>query len=346
MESAAMTVTTLPAPAEGTDLGTQRTVSRHLVHRAALAEVFLTDFRSMAAETFHAAAQIPADHAYYGDHTTGPAMHDPLAVFEAVRQMLLCAMHLHHDAGSATKSITATARMEITDPRPLRVAGPLDLVLLGSVLLEKTYEGAVSRVVHEVRVMVGTDQVGLITIDTAQRPDEVYRKLRLSHRTSLPPSSDTVPVHGGGVPTAPHLVGRERSANVVVQDMRTQADGAVATLRVPVTHASMFDHPQDHVPGPVMMEAARQAVLFAAGEHLGLAASKLFLQRVDASYLRFAELDSDITVRVSLTGDAGAGAVAARVDFVQEQATVATLHTTLGSTLVSRPSAEGVRDAN
>ncbi|WP_052070492.1 AfsA-related hotdog domain-containing protein [Streptacidiphilus albus] len=347
-----MTLTTLPPDtdarpldAAAPDLATQRTVSRHLVHRAALAEVFLTDFRSVDEETFHAAAQLPAGHAYYGDHTGTPAMHDPLAVFEGVRQMLLCAMHLQHDADRATKSITATARMEITDPGPLQVTGPLDLVLLGSVLLAKEYQGKISRVVHQVRVMAGGSQVGTVTVDTAQRPDAVYRKLRLGHRTTLPPYSDSVAPHGDGAPPAPHLVGRERSANVVVQDMRVQDDGAVARLRVPVTHPSMFDHPQDHVPGPVMMEAARQAVLFAAAEHLGLAAPKLFLQRVDASYLRFAELDSDITVRVGPTGGHGPGAVGAKVDFEQDGTTVATLHVVLGSTRVPRPATGEAGDA-
>ncbi|GAA2116387.1 gamma-butyrolactone biosynthesis protein ScbA [Kitasatospora saccharophila] len=326
------------------DLATQRTVSRHLVHRAALAEVFLTDFRSVDATTFHAAAQLPADHAYYGDHTGSPAMHDPLAVFEGVRQMLLCAMHLQHDAGSATKSITATARMEITDPEPLRAAGPLDLVLLGSVLLVKEYEGAVSRVVHQVRVTAGGHEAGTVTVDTAQRPDAVYQKLRMGHRDTLPPTSDTVERHTGGAPLAPHLVGRERDANVVLRDVRPSADGAVARLRVPVAHPSMFDHPQDHVPGPVMMEAARQAALFAAGEHLGLAPSKLFLRRVDASYLRFAELDSDITVRVGPVDGSVPGRVGARVDFEQDGTAVASLYVELGSTAARRPAGE-VRDA-
>ena len=105
-------------------LSTQRTLNRRLVHRSALAEVFLTDFQSVDENTFRAAAQLPPRHFYYSDHTSRPAMHDPLAVFESVRQMLLCAMHLQHDAGHDTKSITATASLEITDrePRPARLA--------------------------------------------------------------------------------------------------------------------------------------------------------------------------------------------------------------------------------
>ena len=330
-----MTVIALPLdPPADTQLGTQRTVARHLVHRAALAEVFLTDFRSVDDRSFHAAAQLPPSHGYYGDHTGIPRLHDPLAAFESVRQMLLCAMHLQHQAGPDTKSITATADLEITDPRPLRATGgPLDLRLLGETLLAKEYHGAISRVVHRVRVLVGDRQVGTVTVDTAQRPDQVYQSLRMSHRSSLPPSSDTLSGYPAGEPVAPYLVGRERSANVVVQDVRAQGGALVARLHVPVAHPSMFDHPQDHVPGPVMMEAARQTSLLLAGDRLGLSASRLFLQGAGAQYLRFAELDSDITLRTTALEDEPGTAVATAVDFEQGGEAVARIRVRLGSTV-------------
>jgi len=330
-----MTVIALPLdPPAGPQLGTQRTVARHLVHRAALAEVFLTDFRSVDDLSFHAAAQLPPSHAYYSDHTAVPHLHDPLAVFESVRQMLLCAMHLQHQAGADTKSITATAALRITDPRPLRATGgPLDLLLLGEVQLAKEYQGALSRVVHQVRVLVGDEEVGTVTVDTAQRPAQVYQSLRMSHRASAPPSSGTLPGHPTGEPVAPHLVGRERSANVVVQDARTTDGVLTARLHVPVAHPSMFDHAQDHVPGPVMMEAARQASLLLAAERSGLSASRLFLQGADAQYLRFAELDSPITVRTTARESPAGTALATAVDFEQDGEAVARMRIHLGSTV-------------
>ena len=47
-----------------TGLSTDRTIDRHLTHRAALSEVFLTDFVSVDDETFCAAAQLPPGHFY------------------------------------------------------------------------------------------------------------------------------------------------------------------------------------------------------------------------------------------------------------------------------------------
>lgn len=326
-----MTVLPLrPAPSS-TDLTTQRTFARRLVHRSALAEVFLTDFRSVDEHSFHAAAQLPPRHFYYSDHTTRVAMHDPLAVFEAVRQMLLCAMHLQHDAGPDTKSITATASLEVTDPEPLRRSGALDLTLLGSVLLEKKYEGATSRVVHRVQVLVDGREAGVITVDTAQRPNAVYDKLRHGHRTTPPPMSDTLPAPTDATLPPVWLVGRERAENVVVENARTEGDALIAELRVPVAHSSMFDHAQDHVPGPVMMEAARQASLLLAADHQGLSTSSLHLAYISAEYLRFAELDAPIAVVTRLMPDPIDGGRWTEVSFQQDGTDVARMRVRLDS---------------
>lgn len=312
-------------------LSTQRTLSRRLVHRSAISEVFLTDFQSVDENTFRAAAQLPPRHFYYGDHTARPALHDPLAVFESVRQMLLCAMHLQHDAGHDTKSITATASLEITDPGPLRARGALDLLLLGSVQLAKNYQDAIARVVHQVRVMAGGRQVGVVTVDTAQRPDAVYEKLRMSHRATPPPMSDAVPVRTDGVAPPPRLVGREQAENVVLENADV-TDGAVhARLRVPTAHPSMFEHAQDHVPGPVMMEAARQAALLLAADGQAPSAAGFYPQYIDAEYLRFVELDSDITVVTRRVSDPVDGGLRTETAFVQQDETVARMRVRLAT---------------
>jgi 2-oxo-3-(phosphooxy)propyl 3-oxoalkanoate synthase len=325
-------------------LTTQRTIARRLVHRAALAEVFLTDFLSVDRNVFLAAAQLPPAHAYYGDHTWRPGLYDPLVVFESVRQMLLCAMHLQHNADASTKSITATASMDIRDIGALRADNrALDLELWGRVALEKEYNGATSRVVHEVDISAGGREVGTITVDTALRPDDVYQKLRMSHRATPPPSSDGLSGHGPAELVPPHLVGRELAANVLLGDVRAGADSVVALLRVPVGHPSMFDHPQDHVPGPVMMEAARQAALVMMVERFGESAVKLFMEHIDAEYLRFAELDSPIVVEATPDPDPhhpGGGRQVA-VAFLQDGEAVARMRVRCGSLVGWTPQAAG-----
>ncbi|GAB2688240.1 AfsA-related hotdog domain-containing protein [Kitasatospora kifunensis] len=344
-------MTTLDVRTDPTaDLSTRRTIDRHLVHRAAIAEVFLTDFRTIDSTTFEAAAQLPPAHSYYGDHTGRPELHDPLAVFESVRQMLLCAMHLQHGASHDTKSITAECRMEITDPLPLLADGGVpELTLLGKVALEKLYDGVTARVVHDVEVLVGGRSVGTVSVDTALRPNDIYQGLRMSHRTTPPPYSDTLPTGGPAAPVRPHLVGREHAENVVLRDVRDTEDTVVARLHVPVAHRSMFDHPQDHVPGPVMMEAARQAAVFLLGERFGQAPAKLFLQQITATYLRFAELDSDLLVQACLVPDddaaAADGGKLIAVSLLQSNQTVARIQVRLGLTVGWPQDTLGAHDA-
>jgi 2-oxo-3-(phosphooxy)propyl 3-oxoalkanoate synthase len=318
-------------------LTTDRTVSRQLVHRATVAEVFLTDFASLTDGTFRAAAQVPPGHFYYGDHTSRPALHDPLAVFESIRQMLLCAIQLQHGVPGDTKCITAEAELNMTGPIPLSpLGGPLDLLMLGEDSLVKIREDTVSRVVHEVtaRTFDGTE-VGSARTDTALRAGDAYEKLRMRYRTTPPPTTAMLPATSPKDPVSPHSVGRGNPQNVVIAGTADDGDAVTARLHVPVAHPSMFDHPHDHVPGPVLMEAARQVCLLLAQERLALSPAKLFLQRMRVSYVRFAELDADIAVRASLLPPAPEREpqrLCADVAFVQGGETVTTMEVELGAT--------------
>jgi hypothetical protein len=315
-------------------LRTDRTVARDLVHRAALEEVFLTDFRSQPGEGFAAAAVLPRAHHYYGDHTNRPDAHDPIAVFECARQMLLCAMHLHHGATPSTKSITATCRMAITDPRGLRKAGGHELEMSGTVPTCKEHDGVATRVVHDVDVLRGGRPVATVSVDTALRDPERYERLRMKFRSTPPPMSDTLVPAEPVARIPPSLVGRERPENVVLLEPRPDGEGLMATLRVPVSNSGMFDHPQDHVPGPVLMEAARQAGLLLLTERFGLAPSKALLVEVRADYDRFVELDSPIQVRAEPSpGPAPGTDQPISITFVQSGMVVTTMTIRFASTL-------------
>lgn len=316
-------------------LMTDRTVSRQLVHRATVAEVFLTDFVSLTDTKFQAAAQVPPGHFYYGDHTTRPAHHDSLAVFESIRQMLLCAIQVQHGVSGETKCITAEAELSMAGPLP-SAGGPLDLLLLGEASLVKTREDTVSRVVHEVtaRTFDGAE-VGRARVDTALRAGDAYEKLRMRYRTTPPPTTAALPATSPEDPVSPHMVGRSDPRNVVIAGIANDDGALTACLHVPVAHPGMFDHPHDHVPGPVLMEAARQVCLLLAQEQLGLSPARLYLQQVRASYARFAELDSDILVRASLMpGTVGSDSRTVRADvtFVQGGEAITTMEVQLGPT--------------
>ena len=287
-------------------LAFDRTISRGLVHRVGLEEVFLTDFKSLSEDRFLAAARLPRTHLYYNDHLNQPKTHDPLVVFESVRQSLLCATHMHHDVPADTKAITAQCRLEITDPDALRFQdGVYDLELAGSVVTAKSRQDVLSRVVHQVEVFLGGRQVAIVTVDTALRSPDAYQALRMKERRTPPPQSDELFAREmvSTLPSA--LVGRSRSDNVLLLDPLFAGRSLVARMRIPVSHTSMFDHRQDHLPGPVMVEAARQAGLLLVGEVFGRSPAKTLLAELDVDYERFAELDEEITVHASFEPELG-----------------------------------------
>ncbi|MEG8184655.1 transcriptional regulator, partial [Nocardia terpenica] len=45
-----------------------RTISRHLAHRCAVSEVFVTSLHTHTPDSYTVGAQLPRMHAYYGDH--------------------------------------------------------------------------------------------------------------------------------------------------------------------------------------------------------------------------------------------------------------------------------------
>ncbi|MBB1154446.1 MULTISPECIES: AfsA-related hotdog domain-containing protein [Amycolatopsis] len=315
-------------------LGTAATIDRKLVHRTALEEVFLTGFRSLPDGRFAGSARLPRAHRYYNDHTNHPAVHDPVAIFECVRQMLLCALHLHHDAPAGMKAITAACRMDLTDPLALKLDKGYDLDLLGTVAMHKEREGVTVRVLHEVEVRLGSTVLGTIAVDTAQKDEQRYQDLRMAFRDTKPPMSDDLLASEPLSRVPPYLVGRQERDNVLLLGPEVRDGTLTGRLRVPVSHPGMFDHPQDHVPGPVMMEAARQAGTLLAGELFGQASSKTVLVGLDAAYTRFAELDSDILI----TATAGSGATEPiAVRFLQEGEPVAEMTIRMANTVEYRP---------
>lgn len=120
------------------------------------------------------------------------------------------------------------------------------------------------------------------------------------------PVARTAPV----LPPAPGLsapaVGRLRGRDVV---LGSQGAGDLR-LRLTPEHPWFFDHPTDHVPGMVLVEAAQQAIL--AGSHLVPVSLR-------AAFHRYAELDADVEIASEAHGQG------LRVDFSQGGAMVATI---------------------
>lgn len=265
----------------------ERTVPRWLVHRAAVSEVLLTGVRPRGRDAYRIGAQWARCHSYYGP--VAGRWHDPMLFAESIRQAALLLGHQALGIPLGHQFLTRTMTFEITE-EGMRLAGaPADVVIDASMRDIRCRAGHVTSfacdfVAHRdgVPIARGRGSTDCVT-------PVIYRRLRGS-RSMVRPACALIQA------VTPQLVGRLQEFDVVLGVPDGEAaheQGRVHLLRVDSTHPVLFDHPVDHVPGMLVLEAARQAALAALGLPRGL------LVGCDASFHRYIELDSPCLVTSS-----------------------------------------------
>ncbi|NEB22704.1 hypothetical protein G3I46_40475 [Streptomyces coelicoflavus] len=250
------------------------TVPRELVHRAAVAEVMLTDWQRLDDTHFAMAAQWPRSHSFF---TPVGVHHDPLIAAETIRQVGALLAHAEFGVPFGNQflmeNLTLTMRPEETRIDWTPAALDLDVTCTevrrrGCRLSGLTYETTVLR---EGRP-AGWGRISFTTLAPA-----VYRRLRPPH--VFDPGHRPIPLTA---PVAPQSVGRLSPSDVVLSPT---GDPGRWQLRVDTRHPVLFDHQVDHVPGMVLLEAARQAATAV------LARPSILPLGLECEFTKYAELD-------------------------------------------------------
>lgn len=317
------------------DLEYLRTVDRTLLHRWALSEVFLTDARRVDDTRFLAAAQLPPTHPYYTDHLVHDGrVPDPLLLIECCRQAETYAAHVFHDVPRDAKFILRSWSWRGLGPAAVLPPGPARLAVQVSTVRPQ-YRGSELRgLEYHMDLWLGGAPVGAVRLEASYLSAPMYEAARSHVRGRTPaPRSDTHVAPDAGPEVAPHLVGRTDPRNVVLGDARTDGrGGATARLRVPADHPSMFDHPLDHVPGMVLMEAARQLALFTANDRRG-SLSRQAVTAFSATFTTYVELDAPVSLEAVPIDADPAGGTAVRVSVRQNGVEAAAVTVELGDAL-------------
>ncbi|MBB4689038.1 ScbA/BarX family gamma-butyrolactone biosynthesis protein [Amycolatopsis jiangsuensis] len=257
----------------------QRTIPRSLVHRAAVSEVFVTDLNIVSSGRFEVGAQWPRWHGFFGPRTG--SVHDPLLYLETIRQAAILITHraygvpLSHSFISDSKSYTLDAAGMATEGSPVEV-------VLQATAHDVTYRG---KHLGGTRLEFGCFRDGVL-IGTASESGRivspaVYRRLRGDHFAATPfqaPRLSTV---------EPQLVGRDRREDVL---LAATPEPGTWLVRADPEHPVLFDHSVDHLPGMVVLEAARQAALLTIGEPHALPV------RAEFSFSSYLEFDAECRV--------------------------------------------------
>ncbi|MFI0923324.1 ScbA/BarX family gamma-butyrolactone biosynthesis protein [Streptomyces sp. NPDC021012] len=275
-----------------------RTISRRFVHRASVTEVFLTDATVAGPDRFLVGAQLPRNHALYRPERTGQC--DFMLLVETVRQAGIFLSHRFHDVPLGHHFIFKALSLHISDPAALRVGcGPLGAVLDVKVVTPagarnpRRFDARFDMVIEVGGRECARASAGVIVID-----DVRYGRLRQRGRidgTMRPTGREASASSAYGVHS-----GAEDDRGVLRPVPAAEAQALPAgcgewRLHVDPTHPGYFEHPSDHVPGMLLLEAFRQAARQTAG---GAALTSL-----DADFAVFGELAEAVAVEATPTGD-------------------------------------------
>ncbi|MFD7712448.1 ScbA/BarX family gamma-butyrolactone biosynthesis protein [Streptomyces sp. NPDC059785] len=235
------------------------TVPREYVHRASHAEVFLTGCRRLDETHYSFSGQWPRAHTFYT--TPQGTHHDPLQAAETIRQTGLYLAHaqlgvpLGHHFLLHDLTTTSHPTLMAIGTRPTELT-------LHATCSDITRKGKrlAAFAMHVVLTHAATGRVyatggGHFTCLTPA----TYHRLR--HAGATAGTGRAVLGDGGArlhpePVVAPYAVGKTHPYDVVLSP--TGVPGRFL-LNPNLGHPVLFDHPGDHFPGMVLIEAARQA---------------------------------------------------------------------------------------
>ncbi|WP_237547066.1 ScbA/BarX family gamma-butyrolactone biosynthesis protein [Streptomyces sp. SID161] len=279
------------APPVTTPAGTATlttTVPKEYVHRAAVSEVFLTGWRQTATDTCTVTAQWPRAHTFYGP---AGGFHDPLLFSETLRQTVPLLSHAVYGAPMDHRQIWRDLRV-VLHPEALRAGTtPAELELRIRCSDVEQRAGVLRGMRMEVAATSDGRHLATASTTFSSHGRALYRRLR---GTCPEPEQAMAAAVEMPAPLSPELVGRDRPHDVVLSP---RGDDGRWQLRVHTLHPIIFDHPYDHAPGMLLLEAARQAAQHELGPAPVLATG------IEAVFHRYAELDAPSWVAAESLGE-------------------------------------------
>ncbi|MFI9363769.1 ScbA/BarX family gamma-butyrolactone biosynthesis protein [Kitasatospora sp. NPDC053057] len=231
------------------------TVAKEYVHRACHAEVFITGSEALGDTTFAVTAQWPRAHTFFS--TPDGTRHDPMLAAETIRQAGLYLAHTRFGVPLDHKFMMWNLDY-VTHVRRLSIgAMPTDLIIEATLVpqprrIRSTVDFTLSAIIRRGPHLAATGEARFTTV-----PDTTYRRLRGARPESAPtPETAASETAVPGEPLPPARVGRLRPCDVVLTPTGTPGTWH---LTPDPWHPILFDHAGDHIPGMVLLEAARQA---------------------------------------------------------------------------------------
>lgn len=262
-------------------LSFERTVDRWLVHKAAVAEVLLTDWKQVGEDRFLVAGQFPRTHTLFRGSN---GAHDPLLLAEMLRQAGILLSHEVYTVPRGHRFLMGELSFRVDHSALVHGAEPSNVVLDVEVQDVVRRRDEVTGLTVQIQFVVDGRVAGEGRGVVKHVKPGIYRRVRWGtgpERTGSPVAIPTVEAREVGV--------SDRS-DVVVGPLLA---GKRRAVRVAVEHPAHFDHALDHVPGMLVLETLRQAARVELGRPgAQVVACELgFRNFLDLDRLTWCELD-------------------------------------------------------
>ncbi|MFC5720495.1 ScbA/BarX family gamma-butyrolactone biosynthesis protein [Streptomyces gamaensis] len=289
---------TIPAQ-RGGDRPASR-VPKEYVHLSFEDKVYVTDWQRLDATRFLVTAVWRA-----GTSTSVPGgrhRHESVIAAQTVRQASLLLAHAEFGAPLKHQVLLRGFDFAFDPRRPGAVEQDAHLAIEVTCAPTGSRAGRTTGLRLTLDITCDGEPFGSARTAFEWIPPAVYRRLRGDHVEAVreqPPLPAPVP---------PHLVGRETEAEVVLSPLHGASEGPGRwLLRGDFTHVALFDHPVDHLPGLVMIEAAHQAARL-------VTAPEVFVpESVETTFDRYVEFDAPCTIDAERVADSAPGTTAVRV---------------------------------
>ncbi|QHG83538.1 ScbA/BarX family gamma-butyrolactone biosynthesis protein [Rhodococcus rhodochrous] len=273
-------------------LSFESTVPRRHVHRQAVSEVFLTDcVRGPGPDRFVLGAQWPRLHGFYRSRS---GRYDPMLLAETLRQCVIYLAHTRYRVSLAQRFVMQEIDISAEFERLVIGAGAAEVAVTAVVSDVRRRGSQVTALSAALEFAIAGRCVGSGRGRTVVLAAEEYDIVRWGE--GGPRALGSVP---RGVPVDPAVIGVPVVGDVVVG--ATVRPGRWRVLP-DLSHPVLFDHPSDHLPGMLVLEAARQAARAELGDPEGDPVS------MSVQFHQFVELDVPAEMVVSGLEEGSAGA--------------------------------------
>ncbi|MFE2167006.1 ScbA/BarX family gamma-butyrolactone biosynthesis protein [Streptomyces sp. NPDC059447] len=249
---------------------------KRLVRKADPSEVLVKDWREVGDSEHVVTVNWPAEHAFYRPE---PGSYTSLLFTESLRQGLALLSHTAFGIPLDHRLGWERFRSPVT-PAALRATGE-DALLDMRITHSEITRRRMGTTFLTARVEATRDgrHAGSAEVRYVAHPGPIYDRLRGNHADAEAAFARALPPAPA---VSPELVGRTRAQDVTLS--ATDRPGHWQ-LRVDTSNTVLFDHPHDHVPGMVLLEAFAQAAQAVA------APRRVSPMNFDTTFHRYVELD-------------------------------------------------------